>query len=174
MNESKKHDAFVMEMLNNQRRLQEYIFTLMYDRDRANDVLQQTNVAILKKEADFAPGTNFGAWACKVAYFEVLADRRRRHRDRHLFDDDLLQLIAETADRNFAGSDQRLDALTSCLERLNAEQRQLLHMRYSVGGSVSAIAGAAQKTPSAISSLLYRIRTLLVDCVDQQLTKASP
>lgn len=172
MSSSQRHDAFVMEMLNGQRRLEDYIFTLVFDRDRASDILQQTNMAILKNEAKFEPGTNFGAWACKIAYFEVLADRRRRHRDRHMFDDDLLHLIAESAAGQADSSDLRSEALAECLRRLSDEQRELISARYAEGGSVTAIARAGRTTPAAVSSLLYRIRSLLIDCIDQKIAKA--
>lgn len=169
MSDDSTHEQFVLEMLDCQRRLHDYIFALVFDRDRAGDVLQQTNMALLRKKSEFTAGTNFSAWALRVAYFEVLADRRRRYRDRHLFNDDLLELIADHAEQASASGSRRTEALAECLERLTADQRQLVDARYGTGGSVESLAHAAKKTPAAISSVLYRIRMLLVECVERKL-----
>ena len=46
-----------------------YLMTLIPDRSRARDLLQETNITLWKKAATFEEGTNFNAWACKIAYF---------------------------------------------------------------------------------------------------------
>ena len=50
-----------------------YLLTLITDRNRARDLLQETNITIWKKADTFEEGTNFNAWACKIAYFHVLS-----------------------------------------------------------------------------------------------------
>lgn len=162
-------DQFVMDMIACQRRLYAYVLSVVFDKERARDILQQTNLVLLEKKAEFEPGTNFGAWACRVAYFEVLADRRRRTRDRLLFDDEVLASLAKHAEEASAHADQRVDALETCLEQLSAEHQALIRERYSPGGSVAEMAAAASKSAAAISSILYRLRSTLVDCIHKKL-----
>ena len=58
-------------------------------------MLQETNMVLWCDSAKFQPGTDFRAWAYRVAYFQVLAQRRKRGRDRLSFDESLLKDIAQ-------------------------------------------------------------------------------
>lgn len=53
-----------------QRRLYGYVLTLITDPVAADDILQQTNLVVLQKADEFEVGTNFNAWASKIAYFQ--------------------------------------------------------------------------------------------------------
>ncbi len=163
------HDQFVLEIIAAQGRLYAYILSLLLNRERAHDVLQQTNIVLLEKESEFQWGTNFGAWACSVAFYEVLSERRSRTRDRHLFNDDLLALIAVDAEAESLSIDQRREALESCLKGLTDSQRKLLNARYGPGGSVEEMARILDKTPGAISAMLHRIRAKLAKCIEHRL-----
>ena len=50
----------------------------------------------------FQPGTDFRAWAYRVAYYQVLAQRRKHGRDRLRFDESLLTILAEQLDSRVA------------------------------------------------------------------------
>ena len=140
----------------------------------ASDILQQANLVLLEKESGFSHGTDFFAWAARVAYFEVLADRRRRVRDRHLFNDEMLSIVADKSSRVAGALDDRADALRDCLAALAAEQRDLLSRRYRPGGSVNEIAKSLGKTPGAVSAALHRLRNALLDCVEEKLRALTP
>ncbi|HMP05084.1 MAG TPA: sigma-70 family RNA polymerase sigma factor [Lacipirellulaceae bacterium] len=161
-------DEVALQLIEVQSRLSGYIYTLVLDRELTKDLLQRTNVVVLEKQDAFAPGTNFFAWVCRIAYHEVLAARRDRLRDRHLFDEGLMEMVAAESEDAFQRQDERLDALFSCLAALSDDQRQLIMQRYAPGGSVARLAGARHKPPAAISSLLTRIRWRLVDCIDRK------
>src|SRR5262249_21416171 len=135
----------------------------------AHEILSETNTTLWKKSAEFTIGTDFGSWALRVAYYEVLAYQKRHRQDRHVFDDELLADLAEKA---VVVSEQFLDrqqALRGCIESLPASDRQLINLRYQTGMAVQDIAEKKHKSPNAISHLLYRIRTALADCVDRKL-----
>ena len=68
------------------------------------------NVVIWQKAANYVEGTDFWRWASQIAYFEVLTYRKRRGRDRLVFDDDLLASVAVEADRQMAWIDADLVA----------------------------------------------------------------
>lgn len=169
MNDNGIDDEFVIEMIACQRRLYAYVLSVVFDRERAREIVQQTNLIMLQKKTEFEMGTNFGAWACRVAFYEILADRRRRTRDRHLFNEETLALVATKAEQASANADLRVEALETCLDELTVEQRQLVRDRYAPGGSVNQLAEQAKKSPAAISSLLYRVRALLNACVERKL-----
>jgi RNA polymerase sigma-70 factor (ECF subfamily) len=88
---------FVFQLTDWQGRLFGYLMSLL---GNVHDVLQETNLVLWRKIDGFEPGTDFAAWARSVAYFQSLAFLRDRKRDRHIFDDDLLQQIADDAPKH--------------------------------------------------------------------------
>lgn len=172
MADPRDHDEFVMQLIESQGRLYAYILSLLLDKARARDLLQQTNLTLLQKEGDYEPGTNFLAWAHRIAFYEVLTDRRNRQRDKHLFSDELLALIATQASKKNESLEDRSRALEHCLESLPESQRKLVVERYDADGGVAALAAKLNKTPAAISAALYRIRSALTECVERKLASA--
>ncbi len=164
-----EHETFVLQAIQSQGRIHAYILSLVLDKDLASEILQRTNLVLLQKESQFKPGTNFAAWACTIAYYEVLADRRNKSRDRHLFSDATLALVAARNNRQPDDTDQRLRALDECLQQLTPAQRDIVTERYRGDRSVAQLAESLKKTPSALSASLYRIRTLLLECVRRKM-----
>ena len=162
-------DQFIQELTASQNSLYGYILSLWPDRSTAQDILQEVNVTAWAKRADFTPGTSFFAWASKIAYFHVLSQRRKASRDRLVFDDDVLDYLAERQAERAGETDRRAAALKVCLDKLPAPQRRLIEQRYAKGGSVQRIAEAEGKSAGAISQTLYRIREALLKCVEQTL-----
>ena len=158
-------DDFLKPLTAAQTSLYAYITTLLPDRAAAQDVLQETNLTLWRKAADFEPGTNFTAWACRVAYFHALSHRRRVSRDRSVFDDDVFAYLAERQVERMEEADARELALAKCLERLPAGQRALIERRYAHGGSVQRLAEEQGRSVGAVSQQLYRIREALLDCI---------
>jgi RNA polymerase sigma-70 factor (ECF subfamily) len=160
-------EQFIQALTASQNSLYGYILSLLPDRAAAEDVLQEVNLTAWKKRADFSPGTSFVAWASKIAYFHVLSHRRRMSRDRLVFDDDVLDYLAERQAERAEAVGPRARALKRCLEKLPDNQRALVQQRYAPGGSVQDIAAAAGRKVGAISQSLYRIREALLKCVEQ-------
>ena len=165
-------DQYVLQIIRCQAKLYAYILSLSLNRETARDILQQTNVVLLEKEAEFQAGTNFDAWACRVAYYEVLSMRRNRARERHLFNDELLSLIAVSAQGVVENLSEREVALRKCLDQLPKDRRDLLQARYESGVSITDLSQRLQKTSGAISTALHRCRVVLMECIDKRLTRA--
>lgn len=164
-------DQFVQDLTASQNSLYGYILSLLPDRSVAQDVLQEVSVTAWQKRADFMPGTSFFAWVSKIAYFHVLSHRRKMSRDRLVFDDDVLDYLAERQLEREDEVSRRGLALKDCLEKLPAEQRRLVEQRYAKGGSVQRIAEEHGKSVGAVSQTLYRIREALMKCVEQTLAR---
>jgi RNA polymerase sigma-70 factor (ECF subfamily) len=159
-------DEFITLLTAAQPSLWAYVFSLLPDHGAAQDVLQETNLTLWRKAGDFQPGTNFVAWACQVAYFHVLSQRRKMRRDRLVFDDDVIAYLAERQADRAATLGDRLAALRGCLEKLPANSRRLLEERYAPGGSVKDLAEADGRSVAALSQILYRIREKLLQCIE--------
>ena len=165
-------DEFVLQVIEAQSRVSAYVYTLVLDGELTREIVQRTNVVLLEKQNEFHTGTDFVAWARRIAFYEIMAYRRDSHRDRHMFDDEMLAVIATEAEKTAAEQGHRMDALTHCLSLLPGPQQELILARYRPGGSVSSLGKALGKSPAAISSLLHRIRKRLVDCVQRKLASS--
>ena len=157
--------AFTQALAGHQGRLRGYILSLVADSATADDVLQETNIILCKKAAEYEPGTSFRAWALRVAHFQVLRHRRDKARDRLHFDDELLDQLETEADRETQRYEARRRALLHCLRKLSSQQRRVIVERYLEARAVQEIASGLGRTPNAISLVLFRARQNLADCV---------
>jgi len=164
---------FVTQLINVQTRLYGFILSVLGDRDAADDVLQETNVVIWDKRDQFEPGTNFGAWACTIAHYQVLAYRQSRARDRHKFNDALTESLAKVASDRTDNIDSRRSALRVCLDALTDAQRELISSRYTGRESVGQIAERVGRPVGSVYQALYRIRATLQECINQKVAANS-
>jgi RNA polymerase sigma-70 factor (ECF subfamily) len=153
-----------------QRSLYAFILTLVPRREDAYDILQETNLVLWQKRQDFLKGTNFFAWASRIARNKVLMHRRKLRRDRLCFDDILVGKLADdVAGEPFFGDDW-LSPLWQCVEKLVDDDRVLLEKRYVEGLQARHIADQVGRSPGAIAQALYRIRLTLMRCIDAALS----
>src|SRR5690606_9661712 len=89
-----ENEQFVRLLASHERRIYAYILSLVPNWADADEIFQETNVRLWRDFAEFEPGTNFAAWAIRVAYYQVLTWRKRAARDQLIFDDDMVQSIA--------------------------------------------------------------------------------
>jgi RNA polymerase sigma-70 factor (ECF subfamily) len=158
-------DAFVRLLGQNQRRIFLYVMSMVPNWTDAEEIIQETNLVLWREFARFEQGTNFTAWACKVAFHQVLAWRKRVKRNRLEFSPGFLEAVAEEASAASEHLEERSQCLARCIERLPADRRHLLKLRYSDGLAIPTIAGQLARTEEAVYRALSRIRRLLHDCV---------
>jgi RNA polymerase sigma-70 factor, ECF subfamily len=151
----------------NQQRLYAYIFSLIGKAASAWDVLQETNLVLWRKEAEFQTGTRFEAWAFTVARFQVLAYLRDQKRDPMcLMTPELLEVIAEDAEEVCERFEHRLSALRKCREQLSERSRQLVELYYERGQGLNLVSGTLKMNVNAVKQALFRVRRMLQDCID--------
>jgi len=122
---------FIQSFTRVQRSLFLYILSLVPRPVDAEEILQETNLIVWTKSQQFQPGTNFRAWACQIAYFEVLKYRERKQREKLTFNPDLMELIAAESLQQAELMDRRRQALADCLLKLRESDRALIQTRYS-------------------------------------------
>jgi RNA polymerase sigma-70 factor (ECF subfamily) len=166
-------DAFVRLLGQNQRRVFLYVMTLVPNWNDAEEIVQETNLVLWREFGQFALGTNFAAWACKVAFHQVLAWRKKKQRDRLEFSPAFLDAVAQEAATVADRLEQRSQALAGCIAKLPDVQREMLRLRYSDGLSIETIAKQVDRTVEAVYRALSRIRQALHACVSQTLTQES-
>ncbi|MCE9632154.1 MAG: sigma-70 family RNA polymerase sigma factor [Planctomycetia bacterium] len=171
------HDEFVSLLTASQRRVYAFICTLVVDRSDADEVLQETNLALWQQIERFEPGTDFVAWACRVAHFKVMKLRDAAKRHRVKLDDAVIELLAtesieeQRADHRLAAEryERNRLALVACLEELSERNRNILLLHYQGGQSLATIGTSIGRTANAVAQLFHRIRALLRTCVQRRL-----
>lgn len=151
-----------------QQRLYGYIHSLLDNSAAAWDVLQETNLVLWRKQAEFTPGSNFEAWAFTVARFQVLAwlrDRKREPMD--LMTPELCELMAPEAEIEAAQFDQRLSALQKCREQLPERGRRIVELYYERCRGVKQVGEDLGMGVDAVKQALFRLRRMLQDCIEQ-------
>lgn len=156
-------------MTRHQRQIFSYIYTLVPRRHDAEDLLQETSVVICEKFADFRPRSDFVAWACQIAWWRVRYSRQKFARAKVVFDQDLLDAVAQTASALAPELDERHEALARCLGKLHARDRELVLTRYEPGHGVPEAARRSGRSLDAAYKALNRIRKALFNCVTHQL-----
>jgi RNA polymerase sigma-70 factor (ECF subfamily) len=167
--EAENYKRLMTLMTRHQRRIFSYIYTLVPRRTDADDILQETSLVICEKFDEFEEGTDFVAWACQIAYWRVRYARQKFARAKVFFNQDVLDVVATTADTMCGELDARHEALLSCLQKLTPRDREFLLTRYEPGCGVSEAARRSGRTITAAYKALTRIRKLLFDCVNHQL-----
>ncbi len=159
----------VQEIARCQPRLRAFVRCLLVNSSDVDDVLQEVNSVLWEKANGFQPGTDFWAWASQIARFKVLNQIRKSGSDRLVFDAEILERMALVAEQRLSQLDQRRDALEHCLNKLPPAQRQLIDLRYVDGQAIERIAGSIGRPVGSIRQTLFRIRSALLNCIEQSL-----
>ncbi len=161
---------FVQHLADAQRGLYAYILQLLPNRNDADDVLQATNLVMWSKHEDFREGSDFGAWAARIAYYEVLTHRKKIHRDKLRFDEQLIQTLAEEAVADTGRMDSILATLRHCMMRLSGQDRELIQLQYADDLRPRQIAEQVGRSANAVAQAMHRIRTSLLKCIDENVS----
>jgi RNA polymerase sigma-70 factor, ECF subfamily len=162
-------DQIVQLLTNVQQQLTRYVRTLVPNRTDADEVLQDVNLYVWRHADEFLPGTNFTAWARKIAYYQVLTYRKGKSRDRLYFSDALIEQLAENTDRRKDDDDAEL--LKECVAKLEDEDRVLIDLRYEPGATTESVARHIGRSVKAVYNSMTRIRKQLLDCLERAMVR---
>ncbi|WP_411847255.1 sigma-70 family RNA polymerase sigma factor [Roseibacillus persicicus] len=160
---------FEQDIRSVQSRLKSYLFASVGNRSDADDILQETNLVLWRKRSDFQDGTSFWAWSQRVAFFQLMAFRKRRSQNRLILDDDVVHLMAaEAPDTLSHEKEPQEKRLRSCLAALPERQRHLVEGHYFERKSLKTLAKNFATTVPAVGQALYRARHNLQLCLQKK------
>lgn len=150
------------------RELFGFIFAMLQNRADAEDVYQQCAVILWRKFSAFTPGSNFIAWAIRIAQYEIKDFVKARRRRKVYFTDAILDAIAVTYQSRLSDLQKdRLEALAHCIDKLSEQDRRMLQQCYAANRDYREIAEAEGKTLGAVYKAASRIRKALYICVQR-------
>jgi RNA polymerase sigma-70 factor (ECF subfamily) len=163
-------EAYLRLLTHHDRWLAAYVYSLVPQAADAEDILQEVKVTMWKHFSKFEQGSNFQAWARKIATNQILNYRRaEQRRPSAELEEAFIEAVAAEIDRRAETLDQRSDALRLCLQKLPEAHRKLILWRYYEDCGVEEIAAKSQRSVEAVYQLLSRVRSALNDCVSRQL-----
>jgi RNA polymerase sigma-70 factor, ECF subfamily len=166
--EGERQATFLRHFAKHQAEVHAFVRSLVQRREDATEIMQDVAVVLWEKFDQFDPSLDFRKWACGVARYEVLSYFRDRARNRLVFDEQLLTMLAtESIDDPHA--QQRQEALEQCLQRLPEPDRKLLQQAYTNGGSIKGLAEERQQTSGSLYKFLHRLRMALMKCIEKRI-----
>lgn len=165
------NEHFLRLFAKSQARVYAYVLSLVFNETAAEEIFQETCVVLWQKFDQFEEGTNFAAWACKIAHLNVLKWREQHARRREVYDDAFLGTIASSQEQRADQFDARRLALGQCVERLRAEDRELLRARYDGNRTARQVARDLGRPENTVYKALQRLRRMLLACIQARLAE---
>jgi RNA polymerase sigma-70 factor (ECF subfamily) len=138
-------------------RLRVYALSLTHDRDRADDLVQETVVKALAGQKSFRPGTCFSAWVFRIQRNEFISGLRRL-RPAVPLDETICNALSHPAhqDRGLV-----MQEFLNAFGKLSPGQREALVLAVVDGQSYEQIAHHAGVSVGTIKSRISRARDML-------------
>ena len=163
-------EDFLQVFTEHSRQIYRFILTLTANRPDADDLYQITSLILYKKFNEFDPSIgSFYSWACRIAYLQVLNQRRSRKRA-NMLSDEVIELLQAEMEFHSQANDPREDALEDCLKKLPSKEFELVKDRYYRDLPPKKIAELQGRSIHAIYRALVKVHVLLRNCVDRTLT----
>jgi RNA polymerase sigma-70 factor, ECF subfamily len=166
---SNSGEEFTRLLVKNQTRVWALILSLVPNGPDADDVMQETCAVMWRKFDEFQGNTDFGAWALRIARFQVMTYYNRRRRARAHVSDETIEAITETLAAPRWQSSALAEALRHCLGKLKERDLDLVQRRYGMEEGVEEIAAAVGGTLQAVYKALARLQARLLGCVQARL-----
>ena len=161
---------FLRLFLQHEESLRAYARTLLPSWEAVDDVLQESSVVMWRKLDQIAEEDGFLPWAKVIVRYEALKVQQKRVRDRHVFSEDVLQLLAAEEDGEPAEALQsEWKALNHCLGKLSEAERELVMAPYSGRGRITEMAEQSGRSVNSLYKRIGRLREKLGICVEHQL-----
>jgi RNA polymerase sigma-70 factor (ECF subfamily) len=167
----RRGDPIALEQL--YHRYFDRLYSMVYNRvgkdhGTAEDIIQETFIAVLKSAGKFRGQSKLYTWLCSIAYHKV-ADFQRRQGQRikrgeqpyvseaelEQIKDDQLPLLSKIE------SEETQQMVEQALSRLPLDYRQVLIFKYVEQMPVSEISQIMHRSPKSVEGILTRARKTL-------------
>jgi RNA polymerase sigma-70 factor (ECF subfamily) len=167
MLESSQQFEFVRLWMSHGQRVYAYILTLTCNDADADEIYQEVGMTLWKKFDQFTPGTNFRAWAQRVALNKVLSFRQLRRHSMILCSPEFFDVVNQQVEEDTETLDTQHQAFADCYRQLPPRHKELIEQRYRPGATTKSVAAQTGRTVPAVYQALRRIHNVLFDCVDK-------
>ena len=147
-----------------------FVRSFIRDSAEAEDILQEVALVIVDGYSSYDSTQPFIGWALGIARRVVWTHLRNKYRDRDLILNNAIDQVSSAFEKLDPHVQDMKDALAHCVGKVSGEGRRALLLRYEEGLELKQIADRLEKSDSATSVLLYRVRSALRECINRRLT----
>lgn len=151
-----------------------YAFAIVKDWSAAEDIVQDSYIVVIEKQAKFKEGTSLSQWIKRIVFLKCMESLRKSKRLTLVSDESLEAVIARVIESN--SSEQEMSmleikkvALKDCMKTLKVEIVKLIHAFYWERRAIKEIALQMQITENTIRLRLLKYRKSLKSCLTKRL-----
>lgn len=151
-----------------------YIRSIVNDDHRAEDVLQNVCLILMRKHENIRDDDHLAGWLRTTARLEAMNLIRQHHQESTTLHEGVLAMLESEWDHH-RGLEQTeiLEMLRGCLERLTPYARQLVDLRYREALTGEQLAQRVGRRVNAVYVALTRVHHKLADCMSYKLRGAT-
>jgi RNA polymerase sigma-70 factor (ECF subfamily) len=157
---------FLSLFLRSEREIFSYVAALVPNFADAEDIVQQTALALWEKFDAYDPARPFTPWACRFALNKARQWIERRQRWQALLENGLAEELAQRREELRPELEVRLRHLEGCLNKLPDAQRLLVEGYYLRRDGIENLAEISGRTIAATYKMLQRTRQALQICIE--------
>jgi RNA polymerase sigma-70 factor, ECF subfamily len=170
MGNPRTNDEFIRRFVRCQQDLYGFILSLIPNTADAQDVLQETAVALWAKADEYSPDEAFKPWAMQFAWQQIRKFRlyqARRHKHVIALSDEAVAALRADREEFDGAASVRSEKLPECMAKLIDDDRSLLRDRYDLKIPMREAALKRGVEPGQLYKRLGRIRQTLLDCINR-------
>lgn len=169
-----QYDEFVSLLARHEQAIRGFVRSLLPSQHDVDDVMQETGLVCWRKFESFQStddSSDFVRWACVIARFEALRYRRNYARDRLVFDEDVIRILAADAESRLNTAEAEREAVAHCLGKLQEPEQRLLLSVHRPGDSIAQIAADTGQKARRLYSKVNVLRDLISECLRTRLAE---
>ncbi len=162
-----EHEAFGQIVRLHQARLRAFAARYVTSSDDVYDIVQDVFIDAFRNIGKFDIERDMGKWLrgiCKNRVMNHIRKRARQNVGIAALAEALEQRLLHDTVMGHDNSQERLEAIRSCIKKLGTNPRELVMKRYYMEMAVGDMAAESGRTPAAVSVQLMRIRATLRSC----------
>lgn len=164
--QSVAQQRFLSLFLRSEREVFRYVAALVPNVADAEDIVQQTALALWEKFEAYDQNQPFTPWACRFALNKARQWIERRQRWQALLDGGLAEELERRREELRPELEARLKHLEGCVGKLPVDQRSLILGYYYRRDGIEKLAENSGRTVAATYKTLQRVRQALQLCVE--------
>jgi RNA polymerase sigma-70 factor (ECF subfamily) len=163
---SAAQQRFLSLFLRSEREIFRYVAALVPNMADAEDIVQQTALALWEKFDGYDANQPFTPWACRFALNKTKQWIERRRRWQALLEGGLADELVQRREELRPEMETRLRHLEGCLQKLRDDQFSMVQGYYYHHARIEQIAEHSGRTVAATYKTLQRVRQALQDCIE--------
>ena len=156
------NDKFEVLLQNESKRLYNYLFKILRNKEDAEDILQETFIAFHKK-MNSVKESSYKSYLFRTAYHKALNYIKKRNTKVTNYHE-----MEHFEDRSTENNEQQNKLIKDALSQLKPEEALLIELQFYQKMNYKQIAETLETTQSAVDSKLVRAKKKLIKLITEQ------